>query len=303
MRISVLINRRAGSLVGADEKAIAGTVHAAFEAAGHEVGVEVLAPDALEAALASIAAEPVDAVVVGGGDGTANTAARAVMGTGKALGILPLGTLNRLARDLGMPLALEEAANALAEGEVRHIDVAEVNGRLFLCNVIMGLPLHYTRERARLRGKPALERLLGYLGAVRRLLESQRRMRLIVTTPGETRRLKALSVAVSSNPYAQEPSMILRRESLDAGELVAYISRHSSGWAMAAATLRALLGRIEGEPNVMQIRAPEMTIASQRPRLTVSIDGEMHRLATPLELTLRARALPVLAPRRSPDAR
>src|SRR4029079_14151203 len=78
-------------------------------------------------------------LVVGGGDGTISAAASALVGTDTRLGILPLGTLNHFARDLGIPTDLDEAAQLIARGHVRRVDVGEMNGRIFINNSAIGL--------------------------------------------------------------------------------------------------------------------------------------------------------------------
>src|SRR5207245_2348151 len=80
-----------------------------------------------------------DLVVVGGGDGTISAAASALADSKTRLGILPLGTLNHFARDLGIPTDLDEAARLIAAGNERRVDVAEMNGRIFINNSAIGL--------------------------------------------------------------------------------------------------------------------------------------------------------------------
>src|SRR3954470_23933442 len=71
-------------------------------------------------------------ILVAGGDGTIGSAAGALAGTGVELAILPCGTLNHLANDLGLPLELEEAARVAKGGCVTPVDAAVVNDRIFL---------------------------------------------------------------------------------------------------------------------------------------------------------------------------
>src|SRR4029079_6770257 len=71
-------------------------------------------------------------IVVAGGDGSIGSAANAIAGTATELAILPCGTLNHLAKDLSLPLELEDAARLARGGCVRSVDAAVVNDRLFL---------------------------------------------------------------------------------------------------------------------------------------------------------------------------
>jgi diacylglycerol kinase (ATP) len=76
-------------------------------------------------------AQEIDAVIVGGGDGTMNAAAAGLVETGLPLGILPLGTANDLARTLSLPLTPHDAARVILEGRTRRLDLGVVNGHLF----------------------------------------------------------------------------------------------------------------------------------------------------------------------------
>src|SRR6185503_16647759 len=92
-------------------------------------------------------ASDADAVVIGGGDGTVSAAADRAVRHGKPIGVLPLGTLNHFARDLGMPPDLRDAVRAIATGVVREVDVGEVNGRVFVNNSSIGVYPTVVRDR------------------------------------------------------------------------------------------------------------------------------------------------------------
>ena len=118
---------------------------------GSTAGIELVEGGDAELRCRAIAERGDPLLIVGGGDGTISAAAGALAGTGTALGILPLGTLNHFARDLGIPLDLDEAALTIARGKERRVDVAEMNGRTFINNSAVGLyPLMVIdRERSR----------------------------------------------------------------------------------------------------------------------------------------------------------
>ena len=102
--------------------------------------------DEIEAALAKAAASRADVVLAGGGDGTISAAAAALMGKKKALAILPAGTMNLFARSLGIPLSLDAAVEAFADGEVRAVDVASANGRPFIHQFSIGMHAKMVRH-------------------------------------------------------------------------------------------------------------------------------------------------------------
>src|SRR5690606_23560315 len=113
MRLRVVLNARSGTLRDLDPDEVAARISDLCRAAGHDATVVAAAPDTVPAELRAAAAADIDAVIVGGGDGTVSSAANLLAGTGKALGVLPLGTMNLFARDLDLPTEWEAALAAL----------------------------------------------------------------------------------------------------------------------------------------------------------------------------------------------
>src|SRR5438128_1727531 len=133
MKASVLLNVAAGSVESGGTAGDIARIAEAFRSAG--------------AAAERAASCDADAVVMGGGDGTLSCAVKALVGGDKPLGILPLGTLNHFARDLGVPSGLDGAVRTVVAGHVRCVDVGEVNGHLFLNNSSLGIYPEVVRER------------------------------------------------------------------------------------------------------------------------------------------------------------
>src|SRR5215210_424096 len=92
-----------------------------------------------------------EAVVAAGGDGTVSAVASVLAGTSTPLGVLPLGTLNHFAKDLGIPMDLEKAVRTVAARNSRHVDVACVNDRVFINNSSIGVYPSVVASRERLR--------------------------------------------------------------------------------------------------------------------------------------------------------
>ena len=296
MNIHVIVNRRAGTVLDWESGPLREEILGAFRANGHDVVLHLIAPGDLRATIAQALADGCQALVVGGGDGTVRAAAAELIGSDVPLGVLPLGTLNRLARDLNVPLTLPEAAAVLARSEIKAIDVGEVNGHVFLCNSVFGLPAIFSQYRQSLRGKPATERLRGYLSALRDILRSRRRMELDVDHGHAQMRLRVLSMAVSNNPYIERPSLMLAKDGLHHGVLAAYVSQHPSGWAMARSVVRAMLGRFKSDPHIVHFEAHEIGISGRRSRIRLANDGEIETFEMPLQYRIRPAALKVLVP-------
>src|SRR4051794_29517607 len=124
----VLLNPGAGAAAGlaADLKA---TVENSFAAAGIYPRILLPASDQMTAAAADAIEQGEQTIVVGGGDGTISAVAAQVIKSGRTLGVLPLGTLNHFAHDLGIS-DLSTAVGAIADGDTANVDVGEVNGRI-----------------------------------------------------------------------------------------------------------------------------------------------------------------------------
>jgi diacylglycerol kinase family enzyme len=293
LKVHALINRNAGTALDLTEAAIRDAVTTAFASAGHRISIEHLSPAEIEPAIARAAASDADVIIIGGGDGTVRTAARHLMGTNKALGILPLGTMNRLAKDLEIPLDVAEAATFLARAQPTRIDIGIVNDSIFLCNSVMGVPLRYSVTRARLRGRPATTRLPRYFSSIRDVLSARDKISVLVDDGAQQMRLRALSIVVTNNGY-DEATPWLRRPQLDAGHLTMYVSSHRSGLGMVKALALALLGIWSGDPNVTKLTGSEFTIRSPRRRKRLANDGEVGKFQTPLQYRIAAQALTVL---------
>ncbi|WP_137180641.1 diacylglycerol kinase family protein [Roseomonas sp. AR75] len=299
MRVAIVLNRSAGSLLGRD--AAEEEVARHLEAAGLEAVHIPDHPEGLAARLDDAVARGADAVVVGGGDGTIAAAAARLMGSGTALGILPLGTMNMLAKDLGIPLALDAATEALAHGRIRAIDVAEVNGHAFLCNAVIGSPSWLGRHRERHRGRASLRSRLAFAIAGLRAAWQHRPMRLSVALEGARPvRLWTRALAVASNRYAEGVGMVMKRTRLDAGELTLYVARRYGLWWWVRLVGGMLLGTWRGSRLVHEHAARQVTVASPRKALRVMADGEALLLDPPLDFRIHPGALRVIVPAAEP---
>ncbi|MCY1644123.1 diacylglycerol/lipid kinase family protein [Methylorubrum sp. SL192] len=251
-------------------------------------------PERLRAALRI---EGVTAVAVAGGDGTLNCAAGMLAGSGVALGILPLGTMNLLAKDLGIPLDLDGAIAVLAAGQTRAVDVGRVNGHVFLINSVLGMPARMVRHREAFRGRrlgiPALLRLSA---AVLRHLGPYPRLSAVLSAGGRRTRLRVRLLAVVNNDYAEGPGKILERSQVDGGELTLYIARRLSPWRLARLALGFGLGRWRDEPGLERRAAARFVVSARRRALRVMNDGEVRLIAPPLRYRLMPRALTVIVP-------
>ena len=297
MKVRVIVNRSGGTLNGQEDEEA--RIVAAFEAAGVEADVRMTdSADIYEALKEAAAAPGLDAVVAGGGDGTLSCAAGHLADTGRAFGILPLGTLNHLARDTGIPASLEEAAAVIAAGHIREIDVAEVNGRIFVNNSSVGLYPDMVVLREQEQEKKGRSKRLAMLSASLRSLRHFRRHRLWISAPGLETPVRTPLLFVGNNRYQVNLLGLGKRERLDEGELCLYAIRARSRLGLFWAGIRGVFGRLDQQRDFITAYVTEAEIGADRPTLTLSADGETVRMETPLRYRLRPKALRLIVPER-----
>jgi diacylglycerol kinase family enzyme len=298
--LPIILNGAAGTGKGQD---VASALEAAFAKHGLRAKVYSAASGAELIELTQRAAsERPCAIVAAGGDGTLNAVASVLAGTGIALGVLPLGTLNHFAKDLGIPLDIEGAAATIAANHAVEVDVGEVNGQIFINNSSLGLYPQIVRHRdtqqRRLgRGKwPALA--WATLMALRR--RSFMTVRLKLDEAESVYR--TTFVFIGNNEYVMEGFSIGKRARLDAGRLSLYVSHRRGRVGLITLAFRALFHRLQQAKDFDALTAQCIVVETRRRAMHVATDGEVTTLPTPLEYRIRPRALRVLVPRAEPAA-
>jgi diacylglycerol kinase family enzyme len=290
----VIINRGGGSF-GEDS---AEKLRPLFEKHGIDAKILAVEPGDLDRHCGEAAeAAGVDALVAAGGDGTIGTAAAAVADTDMPLGILPLGTLNHFAKDAGIPLDLEEAVAAIAGGRTRQVDVAEVNGRVFINNSAVGLYPKLVREREAQQRRLGRSKKFAMLVAAARTLWRFSRHRLTIRIEGREAPLETPLLFVGNNRYEMGLLTLGTREAIDRGELCIYAPLARSARQFFSISVRAILGKEDEQDDFVTldgIRAAE--IDARQAQLMVATDGEAQAMETPLRYRIRAGALKLIVP-------
>jgi diacylglycerol kinase family enzyme len=296
----VLLNASAGLIAASEASATVSRVREAFQRANLEVEILAVGHESLPAAARKAAASDADVVVLGGGDGTLSAGAAALVGSPKLLGILPLGTLNHFAKDVGIPLDLDQAVGTIERGHVKEVDVGEVNGRVFLNNSSIGLYPSAVAQREELRHRHGGGKWPAMFNAC---VDVFRRFPLLAVRLQAEGRAVALNtpfIFVGNNRYEMSLFSLGTRTSLQGGELSVYLSRNGGRLGLLRLAFRALLGRLEQDRDFHSFTLPAVEIGTRRRSLRVSLDGEVVWMASPIRYRLRPRALRVVAP--LPDA-
>jgi YegS/Rv2252/BmrU family lipid kinase len=234
-------------------------------------------------------------IVAGGGDGTVNAVASAVVGTDKILGVLPLGTLNHFARDLKIPHELDLAARSIVSGRTISVDVGEVNGRIFLNNSSLGLYPTIVSERQK-KQKLGSGKWPAFVWAALTALRRYPFLDVRLSADGKEFRRRTPFVFVGNNEYVMERLYIGLRDCLDKGQLSLYIAHRTGRWGLVRLAVRAFLGRLREEKDFLALCTNEVKIETRRRHLRVAFDGEVDVMATPFHYRVRPRALRVIVP-------
>jgi diacylglycerol kinase family enzyme len=212
------------------------------------------------------------------------------------MGVLPLGTLNHLARDAGIPAKLEDAAAVIAGGRTKLIDLAEVNGEVFINNSSVGLYPDMVRLREAEQERKGRGKRLAMLSASWASLRHFRRHRLWISAPGMEEPIRTPLLFVGNNRYQVNLLALGQRERLDEGLLCLYAIRARSRAHLFWAGIRGLFGKLDQQRDFITAYVTEAEISSDRPQLTISADGETLRLETPLRYRIRPGALKLIVP-------
>jgi diacylglycerol kinase (ATP) len=235
----------------------------------------------------------IDVVVAAGGDGTIGVVASALLGTDVALGVLPLGTIMNIPRMLGVPRDLEAAATALGTGERRRIDVGQVQGRPFYEAASVGMNAAMFREAHQFEKGDWLSILRTIWVALR-----YRPARMYVDLDGAQRvQTRALMVVMALGPYTGAGMTVAPEVELDDGKFDVRIFRGFSKPELLRHLAGIAFGRYRYAPHVSTYRAQSVRVTSHRPLPCRADSRDLG--TTPLEISIRPRALCVIVPRQS----
>ena len=293
MKVRLIVNRGGGS----SGEGAGAQLRDLFRARSVEADlVEVAGEDLEPLCRAASATEDCDVVVVAGGDGTIGTAAGVLADSGRPLGIVPLGTLNHFARDAGIPLDAEAAVEAICAGHRRQVDLAEVNGRIFVNNSAVGLYPAMVRFRDEAQARTGRSKRIAMLSASVRALRSFKRRRLWISAEGLEAPIRTPLLFVGNNRYQVSLLSLGQREAIDRGELCVYAVRARGRAHLLWAGVRGIFGKLDQQRDFITAYVREVEISANRAALVLSVDGETLTLPTPLRYRIRAGALTLIVP-------
>lgn len=288
--IPVLINRSGGAAAAMGDS-LASAVEGAFAVAGRAISLQMLEGDAITDAARRHAGAPL--VVVGGGDGTIGAAASALVHTSSALAVLPLGTRNHFARQLGVPLDLGEAARLALSGQRRRIDIGAAGDRVFVNNASFGI---YTRF-VRLRDRADAPKWLSTIPATWQVLRRMRSQRFALRIDGERRDLTTPLLFIGNNAYSTALGHLGERDSLEDGRLSVCAVAARSARQLLGFAARALVGLARPKRDFAEYATARRVDIVGDGHVEGAFDGELALLPLPLRLRSLPAALGVVTPR------
>lgn len=267
----------------------------------HQVGLDqihlVESADDLRRYLRDAKQAGASRVIVGGGDGTLALAATELIRTGITMGVLPFGTGNSFARDLGIHTEIQHAVDVIAAGNVQFVDVGELGGELFLNVATLGLSVQIARGLTR----PAKRHLgpLAYLLPTLTSIRNAKPFEVTLTLPNEQVVMEAYQVVIGNGRYHAGPFEVARGANLSSGELIVYAVEAGNPQVLTRYALALATGQHAKLPDVKIWAATGGEIRT-RPIKRFVVDGEL-RERTPATFRSHPRELRVLAPKISPE--
>ena len=231
--------------------------------------------------------------VAAGGDGTIHHVAQPLINSEGRLAILPVGTVNHLAKDLKLPLDWRAALDVAITGTPREIDVANVNGNFFMNILMLGLYPDIVREREKLRGHYGKFR--AYLRAGRLALKRFRHVSIAFETPHHMEAVKTQLFGIAVNQYDMESiGFVAPKLAFDHGRLAVYWLPKTSRWHFLRVVARYLRGRMRPGDTLRFFSTTTLRITSAQRLLRVGMDGELIQLQTPIVVSIVPRGLTVM---------
>lgn len=296
MDIPVIINSESGTVRAHAEEFSETALRRRFESHGVSPRLHYTSGDQVQAAVRELANSGAESLVVGGGDGTIGGAVDVMARTDINLGVLPLGTLNHFAKDLGIGEDVDTAIQTIAAGNIRAVDYATVNGRAFVNNCSLGAYPAAVRRREWLRDLHGYRKWSAMSLAMFEVLRNLKRFPAEIICDGERRLRRTPLILVSNNRYAGTIFSKNLRPQLDAGRLWIYSVRVHRIMPVLRLGAMALLGKLDAAEEFELWPAREAQITLPGKTITLAIDGEITQAEVPLQIQIHPRVLRVFAP-------
>ncbi len=294
MATQLLINEKSGTVLSSGVEICREFVRANVP----DEFVEILVgqtPALIAAAQRSAADPQIHRVLLIAGDGTAAAIAGILAGTDTVFVPLPGGTMNMLSRDLGFSADLETAIREIGRARPERIDVAFVNGRAFLNNVVFGAFTSAAESREAIRDAETLAETAsataGFLGAV----AAAEPQDYTIVVDGRSEQVNTNTLIVANNLYAGSEGFRPIRQALDSGQLGVYIPQSQGVVDFLSVIFKAVAGDLSSADDIRIEKCASCSVGSQAETIGMTVDGEVTEVKSPAEFSIRPKALNVLS--------
>ena len=298
--IEVILNAKSGSQKS-DERREA--LEKVFAESGRPFHISTATGDKLSELAEKKAKGEGEVLVAAGGDGTICCVAEAALKSGKTLGVIPLGTFNYFAKNLGIPLDPAAAARVVLEGKAVRASVLDLDGRLVLNNTSIGIHPAVLLKRRQLYRRWGRNQISAYFSVLLTAFKPPPRLRVRLRADGGEMVRETPLVMICCNAHQMETFSLAGKECLAEGKFALYVARMTGRATILRLGLRTLLGRLRPEIDYEVICSSDVTIETLGCReLRAAVDGELERLKSPLRFRIAPEELCVLAPREPASA-
>ncbi|WBU56917.1 diacylglycerol/lipid kinase family protein [Paracoccus sediminicola] len=295
LRVAVILNRKSGSGNGDD---LAATLEERIAPACDSFTLRRPERGQNLVSLAADTAREHDVVIAVGGDGTQAAVAQALADAddGTVMGVVPGGTFNYFARDLGVGDTPEAAIDTLLNARVENVSVGDMNGKVFLNNISLGAYPEILERRESFYKRWGRRRVLAYWAALRTLMDLRHPLHLTAVVDGEKREFRTALAFVAQSETQLESFGLEGADDVRRDKLPLFVAKAERAWPLIGAALRLALGQMSRGEDFELIVSDHFIINTDRPTRHVAHDGERSRVPAPLELSIRRDALRVLVP-------
>lgn len=294
MGFSIFINQNSGSFQQHGEEGFSSLIHDILEKDVKEI--HFLEPDQIPKALQSH--EGTSHILVGGGDGTIMTAANIFKQKKRPFGVLPLGTMNCLIKDMNMPINLVDAVKGYKNYEERFIDVGYLNNEMFLCNAMIGITSDLAREREKRRHEKNPAKWLEFAKKSFDTLTGDKDYNFTLKYEGQTDRQDIKALIISNNPYdmGPTPGNIFKKKSLGDGKLGVYLVNPHGTVESIQLLFSLALGSWPNDQSIEYLETQKLEVLAKNKQIPVLLDGELRNFKTPLKFSCEPASLHLLVP-------
>jgi len=293
-RVALVVNGAAGKKDGQSQQ---GTIREKIAPRVREFTIcSVTKGNRIADAAKQAAKDGADIVVALGGDGTQSAVAGALAGGTAVMGVLPGGTFNYFARELGVGDTVDAALDTLLAGHVRQMDLGEVNGRIFLNNASFGVYPEILERREAIYRRWGRSRMAAYWSVLVTLWDTRDPMTMAVTMDGETRQIRTSLAFAARSAFQLESLGLEGADAIREGRFALFLAKGQKRHELVATAFRLAFGKVAAGRDFDMVTAEEIMIETRKARRLLAFDGEKERMEGPFRLRVHHGALSVIVP-------